>query len=177
VSYVLRALALCFMVSHVGCGSEDDGMLTKQELQDACLSDAGLDPGAGYYDSALSDSICNCVVASDERPFGESGDLSETPSVSPDERVGDSALAHWNDEIRRTRCGCCHNTSFRGPGTAYWDLAFEPVWVDSASDVRLRVMSGEGDKPGQTVPFPDPAPFRAFVEQEIARRQAVRMGN
>jgi hypothetical protein len=35
-------------------------------------------------------------------------------------------------------------------------------------------MAGHEDRAGQTLPFPDLAPFAAFVDAEIARREAAR---
>lgn len=167
-------VAIASMVALGSCTEDDAHEATKQERQDACLSDVGLDPSSGYYDEALSDETCRCVVATDDRPFGESADLSGAPPPDPDRRAEDPALSHWAAEIRRTRCGCCHNTAFRGSGTRLWDVAFPGVWTDSAPDARLRLMAGHEDRPGQTLPFPDLEPFAAFVEEEIARREAAR---
>lgn len=124
----------------------------------------------------LTDSECECVTKQDPRPSNPGVDLSNTKTPSPDPRLKDTEYAMWTDKIRTTRCGCCHNSAFKGAGSAYWDMNYKPVWWDSVSDRRLMIMSDKTSKPGQTLPFnnEDMAKFKAFVEKEIKRREALR---
>jgi hypothetical protein len=146
--------------------------------QDDCLDDAGLDPTGEYFSAALPDPVCACIAALDDAPFGPSSDQSATPIPDPDPRLADAAylaeVEMWRVEVKKTRCGCCHDTPIQGPGVPYWDTAYAPIWVDSASDARLIAMSDPEDMPGLTLPLPDLAPFQAFVAAEIAWRESLR---
>jgi hypothetical protein len=159
----------------LGCGDDppiDLELMAAKQTQ--CLDEGGLDSNTEYFDEPISDDICACIVASDERAFAPSMDMSDASAPEPDPRVEDGEYAQWLLEARKTRCGCCHNARFEGPGTAYWDASFTPVWTDSATDRRLLIMAGLGDKDGQFLPLPDMEGFQAFVRAEIARRELAR---
>jgi hypothetical protein len=142
--------------------------------QDDCLEDGGLDPAGEYFAQAIPDSVCECIAATDDASYAPSTTKLAATIPDPDPRIGDPAYAMWRDEIKKTRCGCCHDTVVLGPGVPYWDLAFTPFWVDSAVDDVLRAMGDPLDKPGLTLPLGDQLPdFQLFVEAEIAWRASL----
>ena len=124
----------------------------------------------------LTDPECKCVSEQDPRSSTPGVDLSNAKTPSPDPRLKAHEYAMWTDKIRTTRCGCCHNSAFKGAGSAYWDMNYQPIWWDSVTDRRLKIMSDKSNEPGQTLPFDNDemTKFRAFVEREIKRREALR---
>ncbi len=66
-----------------------------------------------------------------------------------------------------------HFSGLGGPGVRKWDLAFEPVWVDSASDWTLGVMGGWTPNEARTLPTSDVERLRAWIEGEWDRRDAL----
>lgn len=163
------------LVFALGCGDSApaDLELARAE-QDVCLEEGALDPSRDYFDEELDAQICACVVATDARAFAMAQNVADAPAPEPDVRIDDPDFAYFRAETQKTRCGCCHNATYEGPGTAFWDATFAPVWTDSVTDRRLLVLAGLGDKPGQTLPFPNMKPFQDFVTAEVARRENAR---
>ena len=53
----------------------------------------------------------------------------------------------------------------------FYDLTWEPVWIDSASGWSLRVLAGDTKDEIQTLPTTDPERLKALVDSELERRR------
>lgn len=131
--------------------------------------DACLPPG-----EAMSDEVCLAVVEADGRFPGTSHDRSGVAPPDPDVRSDHPELAWLTAEIERCTCVCCHRTSYGGPGAYFWDLDFEPVWLDSASGWSLEVFSGLRESESQRLPVEDLARVQAIITAELDRRDEAR---
>lgn len=172
----MQEMRLWFIVAAVciaGCGGQELPV-TGPQAQDACVE------GVETEKAPLADDVCECIVAADERPFSPGVDQSGVlAGGDAGTRAMDPSLSHWKERIRSTRCGCCHNAQFEGPGSFYWDLAYEPVWLDSVTDERLLKMAGQTEQQTgamQSLTFDDAemAEFAAFVQEELTRREQAR---
>jgi hypothetical protein len=125
---------------------------------------------------ALSTETCLAVVEADGRYPTTAEDRSYTDPVADDPRATDPELAWLRDDLRRCACACCHMGSVGGPGAYFWDLEWEPVWIDSASTWTIGVLLGETGEGNQTLPLGDRARASAILEAERERRRAAARG-
>ena len=120
----------------------------------------------------FSDEVCLAIVEADGRYPGVSENKSGDEAGWDDPRLTDPEFLWATEQVRRCACRCCHSTQYGGPGVYFYDLDFEPVWIDSASVWSMGVIAGWTDEPDQTLPAEDMARFEAFIEAEIDRRYA-----
>ena len=176
------ALLLGFLIA---CGAADEpappasttGSVDTAESPTSLPTDtahSGLD--LPHHDECLpvgeemTDATCLAVVAHDGRYPGQSFDKSGVDPGPDDPRVGSDDLAWITAEIRRCTCSCCHQSTLGGPGSYFWDLDYDGVWLDSASDWSLRVLAGIQESENQRLPTDDPERLQRIVEDEISRR-------
>lgn len=119
----------------------------------------------------MSEETCRAVVEADGRLPTVSSNSSGTPPDPEDPRLSDPEYEWLTAEVRRCTCVCCHSTVIGGPGSHRWDIEYQPVWIDSASDWALQVFAGYTDEYPQTLPTEDLDRLRAVVDGEIARRR------
>lgn len=119
----------------------------------------------------MSDEICLAVVEEDGRLPTTSHDASNMAPLADDPRLTDPDYLWLQSEIERCTCRCCHTTGLGGPGVHRWDLAYKPVWIDSASDWALDVLRGETDEYEQTLPSSDPDRVWETIGLELTRRE------
>jgi hypothetical protein len=119
----------------------------------------------------MSDEVCLAVVEEDGRVPTVSFNVSGVPSRPDDPRLQDPDFQWLESEIRRCTCSCCHSSEIGGPGSHRWDLAFLPVWIDSASGWSLTVLRGDTEEPDQTLPSSDPERLWDLIELELDRRE------
>ena len=118
----------------------------------------------------MDDETCLAVIEADGRLPGESFDKSGVVAESPDPRHDDPDLQQLYDDIRRCTCSCCHQSTLGGPGAFFWDLDFEPMWIDSASVWSLQVMVGFVESENQLLPHEDRDWLQTVIQTEIDRR-------
>lgn len=119
----------------------------------------------------MSAETCRAVVEEDGRLPTVAHNASGTPPDPYDPRLFDEDYAWLTAEAKRCTCVCCHSSVIGGPGTHRWDIEYQPVWIDSASDWALQVFAGYTDEYEQTLPSDDPARVQAVVDAEIERRR------
>lgn len=122
---------------------------------------------------AMDEATCRAVVAHDGRQPTASLFKAGVEAPSPEIR-DDADLAWLTAEARRCTCSCCHTAGWGGPGVHAWDLAYEGVWLDSASDWSLRVLSGIEPSADQQLPTDDPDRLLSIIGRELERRQLAR---
>jgi hypothetical protein len=143
-------------------GAVDSGI--SLPTHDACL------PGGERID----DATCLAVVADDGRmPTTSSFQAWADPPV-PDVRGDDPEVAWLTAEAERCTCSCCHTTGLGGPGVHRWDLAYDGMWLDSASDWTLEVFAGLQESENQALPTDDPARLTRAIQAELDRRALAR---
>jgi hypothetical protein len=119
----------------------------------------------------MDEATCLAVVEDDGRVPTESTLAYGVPEAQPDDtRLTDVDYTWLTSEVQRCTCACCHTASWGGPGVHRWDLDFQPVWIDSASNWVLGVFGGWTSEPDQTLPSSDTGRVRAILEREVARR-------
>lgn len=124
---------------------------------------------------AMSDAVCDAVVANDPRQPNVAYDHSNAPPPVPDWRADDPDFLWLTAEMERCACVCCHRARYDGPGVHRYDLDFGPVWIDSASDWSLRVLAGWEDVDAQRMlPTDDPERLYRIIQAELDRRAAAR---
>lgn len=121
---------------------------------------------------AYSDEVCLAVVEADGRYPGYTEDKTDGRATADDPRLDDPDYQWLTDQASRCVCACCHRARYEGPGIYFWDLDYEPVWIDTASTWSLRVFAGWTDEVEQTLPTDDPERLRAAVQAELDRRYA-----
>ncbi len=122
---------------------------------------------------AMDADTCVAVVEADGRMPGQSAyHAGSVAPPDPDPRLNDPDYAWLRSEIDRCTCACCHTGSYGGPGTYFWDLDFQPMWIDSANDWTLGVMAGFHSSDGQYLPSDDPDRVARVIQAEIDRRAA-----
>ena len=112
----------------------------------------------------MTEEVCLQVVEVDGRYPTVSEDKSDLAGIEADRRAEDPELLWLTDEIRRCTCSCCHTARWGGPGVYFWDLDFEPVWIDSASLWTLSVFGGWTEEDAQTFPLEDLDRVRSYIE-------------
>jgi hypothetical protein len=122
----------------------------------------------------MSVEICLAVVEADGRQPSQSFYKVSTPPPDPDPRMEDPEYGWLTSEASRCTCICCHSTSTGGPGVFHWDLDFEPMWIDSASDWTLLVFSGMEYSAHQALPTDDVPRLQALIQAELDRRDAAK---
>ncbi len=120
----------------------------------------------------MNEEICLAVVEEDGRVPTKSERKSNLPEDVDDPRLDDPEIAWLQAEAKRCTCSCCHTGSFGGPGVYFWDLDFEPVWLDSASIWSLEVFAGLKYSEIQQFPTEEPQRVEAIIRREISARQA-----
>jgi hypothetical protein len=119
----------------------------------------------------MDEATCLAVVEEDGRYPTVSENKSGIEPDLDDPRIGDPELEWMRSEIQRCTCSCCHTKPWGGPGVYFYDLTWEPVWIDSASNWSLRVLKGDTNDEVQTLPSTDPERFEAVIEAELERRR------
>ncbi len=119
----------------------------------------------------MEEDVCLAVVEEDGRQPTVSLNKSGIDTRADDPLLDDPEMAWLDGQIKRCTCACCHTASYGGPGVYFWDLEFDPYWLDSASRWSLGVFVGETDEPSQTLPSTDPERFEAIIEAELERRR------
>ena len=122
------------------------------------------------FDAPIADAVCYDVIALHDQQPTQSYNQSGIPSANDDERRSDVEYVWLSSEMERCVCSCCHNSRLEGSGTFFWDISFEPVWIDSANSWSLSVLAGETDEADQTLPVSDMERLRALIERERQRR-------
>jgi hypothetical protein len=146
----------------IGCstGMEEDNMVVLPGHND-CLPEG----------EEMSEEICRAVVAADPRQPTVSENKAPEEAGPNDQRLQDPEFLWVTSEVNRCTCRCCHTKSWGGPGVYFWDLEFEPVWVDSASNWSLSVFAGKTGEVEQTLPTEDIERLEAWVDGELDRRR------
>lgn len=119
----------------------------------------------------MTDETCLAVVEEDGRMPTTSYNVSGMDPLPDDPRLQDEDYLWLQSEIERCTCRCCHTAGLGGPGVHRWDLAFQPVWIDSAASWSLLVLRGDTDEYEQTLPSDDPERLWQTVERELQRRK------
>lgn len=119
----------------------------------------------------MSDEICLAVVEEDGRWPTVSYNVSGLDPAPNDPRLADEDYLWLQSELSRCTCRCCHTAGLGGPGVHRWDLAYQPVWIDSAASWSLLVMRGDSSEYEQTLPSSDPDRVWQTIEREIDRRR------
>ncbi len=119
----------------------------------------------------MSAEVCIAVVEDDGRYPGVSENKSHTDPDANDPRLTDPDYQWLLSEVERCACVCCHNSEWGGPGTYFWDVAWSPMWIDSASNWSLSVLGGWTNEEDQTLPADDLERLQALLEYEMDRRQ------
>ena len=88
--------------------------------------------------------------------------------------LDDPELNQLLADARRCTCACCHDSALGGPGAYFWDVSWQPVWIDSANDWTLGVFAGIYESEDQFLPHEDPEWVRQVVQIELDRRAAAR---
>jgi hypothetical protein len=118
----------------------------------------------------MEDEVCLAVVEEDPRLPTESINQSNQPLINNDPRLQDDDYIWLTEQVTQCTCVCCHSTEYQGPGTYFWDIDFQPVWIDSANSWSLIVLAGETNEPSQTLPSDDPERVLDIINKEINRR-------
>jgi hypothetical protein len=118
----------------------------------------------------MPDTICQEVVEEDPRQPTTSINQSDMPPIPDDPRLTDEDYMWLTDQIKKCTCVCCHSTNLQGPGTYFWDIDFDPIWIDSANSWSLIVLAGKTEEPDQTLPSEDPERVVEIIDREISRR-------
>lgn len=130
----------------------------------------------------------SCDVVRTQRPYYPRAPA-KVPSAS-DPRLKDAAfmgeLAWAKSQIAATGCVCCHDSRITPRGPAQWDIAAEPLWLDTLSDTGLALFAGLADssvlgaypaaanhgfdRTATGIPTTDTPRMKRFVDAELARR-------
>ena len=119
----------------------------------------------------LERDVCQAVVDADPRQPTTSENHSGMDSVENDPRLIDPDYIWLTEQINQCTCVCCHTESLSGPGVYFWNIEYEPVWIDSASNWSLLVLSGQTNEEKQTLPSDDPERIFAIIKKELERRE------
>ena len=119
----------------------------------------------------MDEETCLAVVEHDGRYPTVSQNKSGIEPDPEDPRIDDPELEWLRSEIQRCTCACCHTDGWGGPGVYFYDLTWEPVWIDSASGWSLRVLAGDTNDEVQTLPTTDPERLEAIIDAELQRRR------
>ncbi|MBK6461196.1 MAG: hypothetical protein IPF92_09335 [Myxococcales bacterium] len=131
----------------------------------------------------------SCDVVRTQRPYYPR-EPAKVPSAS-DPRLKDAAfmgeLAWAKSQIAATGCACCHDSRITPRGPAQWDIAAEPLWLDTLSDTGLALFAGLADssvlgaypaaanhgfdRSATGIPTTDTPRMKRFVDAELARRR------
>jgi hypothetical protein len=122
--------------------------------------------------SDMPDAVCSRLIEEDGRLPTVPENKSGVPLYDDDPRLEDTEYQWLTDQAKQCACACCHSSVLGGPGAYFWDIDFEPVWIDSASRWSLWVLSGRTDEPDQTLPTDDLERLNAIVEFELNRRDS-----
>lgn len=120
----------------------------------------------------MSEETCLAVVEAEGKYPTVSENKAGIDAPSDDPRLEDPELAWLTAEVKRCACACCHTARWGGAGVYFWDLDFEPVWIDSASLWSLSVFGGYTEEYEQTLPTDEIERVRAYLEREADRREA-----
>ncbi|MEC7985119.1 MAG: hypothetical protein VX278_08140 [Myxococcota bacterium] len=122
------------------------------------------------FDAPISDAVCYDVISAHDQQPTQSYNQSGIPAAQEDDRLQDPDYIWLAEEVKQCVCSCCHNSQLEGSGTFFWDVAFEPVWIDSANLWSLSVLAGETEEPDQTLPVSDMERLRVLIDRERDRR-------
>lgn len=88
----------------------------------------------------------DCEVVLTQRPYAPLPPRVE-PDAGDDPRLEDadfmSELAWAKQQVEASACTCCHDS--RQVPSSQWDVAAEPIWLDTLSDSGLALFSGLAD--------------------------------
>ena len=115
----------------------------------------------------MDEETCLAVVEDDGRYPTVSENKSGLEPDWDDPRIDDPELEWLRSQIQRCTCSCCHTRPWGGPGVYFYDLTWEPVWIDSASSWSLRVLKGDTHDDTQTLPTTDRARLDAIIDSEL----------
>lgn len=118
----------------------------------------------------MTEEVCLRVVDEDGRLPTQSYYKADVARPDPDLRLTDADYLWLTDQVKRCTCSCCHTASYGGPGVYHWDLEFEPMWIDSASDWALQIFAGDVYSESQVLPVEDQDRMRAVIQRELERR-------
>ena len=116
---------------------------------------------------------CAAVVEHDGRLPTEPSHKTDAPPDPADPRIDDADLNQLLADTRRCTCACCHDSTLGGPGAYFWDVTWQPVWIDSANDWSLGVFAGIYESENQSLPHEDPDWVRAVIQAELDRRDSL----
>jgi len=129
----------------------------------------------------------SCDVVLTQRPYGPLPPAN-APAAADDPRLEDAdymgELAWAKQQIEASGCTCCHDS--RQVPASQWDVAAEPIWLDTLSDGGLALFSGLADsstlgafpaaenfgfdRSYTGIPSTDGERMRAFMLRELERR-------
>lgn len=129
----------------------------------------------------------SCDVVLTQRPYAPLPPLTQ-PTPADDPRLDDAdfmgELAWAKTQVEASACTCCHDS--RHLPSSQWDVATEPIWLDSLSDTGLALFSGYGnsstlgafpaednfgfDRSYTGIPSTDGERMRALMLREMERR-------
>ena len=118
----------------------------------------------------MSEETCLAVVKHDNRLPTVSYYMANVEAPDPDPRIDDVDYLWLAEQAQRCTCSCCHTSSLGGPGIFRWDLEFEPMWIDSATDWTLKVFAGFTYSEDQVLPIEDQDRLQRIVQAELDRR-------
>jgi hypothetical protein len=116
-------------------GNGPDGKVCSNVAISGCTEE-----GRYYPDYA------SCDVVLTQRPYAPLPPLTE-PTPANDPRLDDAQymgeLGWAKEQIGASACTCCHDSRANPP--SQWDIAAEPIWLDTLSDTGLALFSGLAD--------------------------------
>jgi hypothetical protein len=174
-----------FIPPFLDCRAPKAGESTTSANGQVCtqVSIAGAtEPGKRFADYA------SCEVVLTQRPY-----YPRPPAKVPaanDPRTADTRymgeLAWAKSQIEATGCVCCHDGRISPRGASQWDIAAEPIWIDTLSDSGLALFAGLADssvlgaypadqnhgfdRTATGIPTTDTARMKALVLDELTRR-------
>lgn len=123
------------------------------------------------FATKIEDDVCLEVIAEHDQQPTHSYNQSGIAVTEDDPRITDPDYIWLTEQIQQCACACCHNSNLEGSGAYFWDIAFSPVWIDSANSWSLRVLAGETNEPDQTLPVEDPDRMMMVIQKEMERRR------
>ncbi|HEX2872056.1 MAG TPA: hypothetical protein VHP33_12385 [Polyangiaceae bacterium] len=178
------ALPHVFIPPFIDCREPLDGVPGNGPDGEVCANVAisGCTEEGRYYPDYAS-----CDVVLTQRPYAPLPPLTQ-PTPADDPRLDDAdymgELAWAKQQVEASACTCCHDS--RQVPSSQWDVAAEPIWLDTLSNSGLALFSGladsstlgafpAGDNFGfdrsyTGIPSTDGERMRAFMLREMERR-------
>lgn len=179
------ALPGVFIPPYVDCKPPLDGEPGAGPDGQVCANVAisgATEPGRYFPDYA------SCEVVLTQRPYAPVPPAAtpspEDPRLQDPDFMGELAWA--KRQLQATGCTCCHDSGALGIPASQWDLAADPIWLDTLSNNGLALFAGLADSsvlgayPAADnfgfdrsvvgVPTTDPERMKAFMLLELERR-------